>query len=76
LEEKNRFREMIFWPIVFMAGIVVTLIVWRPRGRTESWTEMSAEEKYMLAKKIFTRDPSSFKDKDSDGVEDELEKGS
>lgn len=67
---------MIFWPIVFMAGIVVTLIVWRPRGRTESWTEMSAEEKYMLAKKIFTRDPSSFKDKDSDGVEDELEKGS
>ena len=67
---------MIFWPIVFMAGIVVTLIVWRPRGRTESWTEMSAEEKYMLAKKIFTRDPSSFKDKDADGVEDELEKGS
>jgi hypothetical protein len=76
LEEKNRFREMIFWPIVFMAGIVVTLILWRPRGRTESWTEMSAEEKYMLAKKIFTRDPSSFKDKDSDGVEDEFEKGS
>ena len=67
---------MIFWPIVFMASIVVTLIVWGPRGRTESWTEMSAEEKYMLAKKIFTRDPSSFKDKDSDGVEDELEKGS
>lgn len=35
---------------------------------------MSAEEKYMLAKKIFTRDPSSFKDKDNDGVEDILEK--
>jgi len=29
-----------------------------------------------LAKKIFTRDPSNFKDKDSDGVEDELEKSS
>jgi hypothetical protein len=67
---------MIFWPVIFFVGIVVTLIIWKPTGRTESWTEMSAEEKYMLAKKIFTRDPSSFKDKDSDGVEDELEKGS
>jgi hypothetical protein len=37
---------------------------------------MTAEERYMLAKRIFTRDPSSFKDRDSDGVEDELEKGS
>jgi len=67
---------MIFWPIVFMVGIVVSLIVWKPMGRTESWTEMSAEETYMLAKKIFTRDPSTFKDKDSDGIEDELEKSS
>ena len=76
LEEENRTGQMIFWPVFFMAGIVVILIVWRPRGRTESWTEMSAEEKYLLANKIFSRDPSSFKDKDSDGVEDELEKGS
>jgi len=76
LEEKNRARQMIFWPVIFFVGIVVTLILWRPRGRTESWTEMSAEEKYLLAQKIFSRDPSSFKDKDSDGVEDELEKGS
>ena len=45
-------------------------------ARTESWTEMSAEEKYLLANKIFSRDPQSFKDKDADGVEDELEKGS
>ena len=67
---------MIFWPVIFFVGIVVTLILWRPRGRTESWTEMSAEEKYLLAQKIFTRDPGAFKDKDSDGVEDELEKGS
>ena len=65
---------MIFWPIVLMVGIVVALILWAPRGKTESWTEMSAEEKYMLAKKIFTRDPSDFKDKDNDGVEDILEK--
>ena len=65
---------MIFWPIALMIGVVIALILWRPRGRTELWTEMSAEEKYMLAKKIFTRDPSSFKDKDSDGVEDILEK--
>jgi hypothetical protein len=77
LEEKNGAWEiMIFWPIVFMVGIVVVLIVWRPKGKTESWTEMSAEEKYLLANKIFSRDPSNFKDKDSDGVEDELEKGS
>jgi hypothetical protein len=65
---------MIFWPIALMIGVVIALILWRPRGRTELWTEMSAEEKYMLAKKIFTRDPSSFKDKDSDGIEDILEK--
>ena len=50
-------------------------MLWLPKGRTELWAEMSAEEKYMLAKKIFTRDPGAFKDKDSDGVEDELEKG-
>lgn len=31
---------------------------------------MTAEERYMLAKKIFTRDPSSFRDKDEDGVDD------
>lgn len=67
---------MIFWPVIFFVGVVVILILWRPRGRTESWTEMSAEEKYLLANKIFSRDPQSFKDKDSDGVEDELEKGS
>lgn len=59
-----------------MVGIVVALILWKPMGRTESWTEMSAEEKYMLAKKIFTRDPGAFEDKDLDGVEDELEKDS
>jgi hypothetical protein len=76
LEEKNRAGQMIFWPVIFFVGIVITLILWRPRGRTESWTEMSAEEKYLLANKIFSRDPQSFKDKDSDGVEDELEKGS
>jgi len=66
---------IIFWPIALMLGVVVALMLWLPKGRTELWAEMSAEEKYMLAKKIFTRDPSSFKDKDSDGVEDELEKG-
>jgi hypothetical protein len=65
---------MIFWPIILMVGVVVALILWCPRGKTQSWTEMSAEEKYMLAKQIFTRDPSLFKDKDSDGVEDLLEK--
>jgi hypothetical protein len=65
---------MIFWPIVLMVGIVVALILWSPKGKTEAWTEMSAEEKYMLAKKIFTRDPGDFKDKDNDGVEDILEK--
>jgi len=77
LEKENGTWEILmFWPIIFFVGIVVALILWRPRGRTESWTEMSAEEKYLLANKIFSRDPSSFKDKDSDGVEDELEKGS
>jgi len=34
---------------------------------------MTAEERYMLAKKIFTRDPSSFQDKDEDGVDDIVE---
>ena len=76
LEEKNRARQMIFWPVLFMVGIVVILIVWRPRGRTESWTEMSAEEKYLLANKIFSRDPSNFKDKNSNSVDDRVEKDS
>ena len=67
---------MIFWPVFFMAGIVVILIVWRPRGRTESWTEMTAEEKYLLANKIFSRDPQSFKDKNSNSVDDRVEKDS
>lgn len=31
---------------------------------------MSPEEKYLLAKKIFSRDPKSFKDCDDNGVED------
>jgi hypothetical protein len=74
LEKENWVRQMIFWPVIFFVGIVVILILWRPKSRTESWTEMSAEEKYMLAKQIFTRDPSTFKDKDLDGVEDLLEK--
>jgi hypothetical protein len=34
-----------------MVGIVIALILWRPRGKDEAWTEMTAEEKYMLAKK-------------------------
>ena len=65
---------MIFWPVIFFVGIVVFLIVWRPRGKTESWTEMSAEEKYLLANKIFSRDPSNFKDKNSNSVDDRVEK--
>ena len=64
---------MIFWPVFFMAGIVVILIVWRPRGRTESWTEMTAEEKYMLAEKIFTRDPSNFKDLNNNKIDDQVD---
>lgn len=67
---------MIFWPILFMACLVIALILWKPTGRTEMWTEMTPEEKYMLAKKIFTRDPETFKDNDNDGVEDILEKDS
>jgi len=48
--------------------------MWRPKGRKMDWKEMSSEEKYLLAQKIFTRDPSTFKDKDDDGVDDILEK--
>lgn len=62
------------WPVIFFAGITIALILWRPKERRGGWEEMTSEEKYMLAKKIFTRDPSSFKDQDSDGVDDILEK--
>jgi hypothetical protein len=61
------------WPVLFFAFIVIALILWKPRGKAEIWTEMTAEERYMLAKKIFTRDPSSFQDKDEDGVDDIME---
>jgi hypothetical protein len=65
---------LMFWPIFFFAGIALIFVFWRPRKDRGGWVEMSAEERYMLAKKIFTRDPSAFKDKDEDGVEDILEK--
>ena len=61
------------WPVFFFAFIVIALIAWKPKTKTEVWTEMTAEERYMLAKKIFTRDPSSFQDKDEDGVDDIVE---
>jgi hypothetical protein len=62
------------WPVFFFAGIVLIFLFWRPRKDTGSWQEMTPAEKYMLAKKIFTRDPEAFRDKDDDGVEDILEK--
>lgn len=62
------------WPVFFFIGITLIFILWRPKERRGGWVEMNAEEKYMLAKKIFSRDPSAFKDKDDDGIEDILEK--
>jgi len=62
------------WPVFFFTGIVLIFVFWRPRKERGGWVEMTPEEKYLLAKKIFSRDPSAFKDKDSDGVEDILEK--
>jgi hypothetical protein len=62
------------WPIFFFVGVVLIFVFWRPRDRRGGWVEMTAEERYLLAKKIFTRDPGAFKDKDEDGVEDILEK--
>jgi hypothetical protein len=74
LGQKGFVELLSLWPVLFFAFVVISLILWKPRGKTEVWTEMTAEERYMLAKKIFTRDPSTFKDKDSDGIEDELDK--
>lgn len=62
------------WPVFFFTAIVLILLLWKPKGRATPWKELSAEERYLLAKKIFTRDPSTFKDKDDDGIEDILEK--
>lgn len=66
---------MVFWPIFLAIGIVIALILWKPKSKVDISSDMTAEERYMLAKQIFTRDPGAFKDKDSDGIEDELEKG-
>jgi hypothetical protein len=62
------------WPIFFFVGIVLIFVFWRPRERKGGWVEMTPEERYLLAKKIFSRDPGAFKDNDKDGVEDILEK--
>ena len=71
---KQEREVLMLWPIFFFTGIVLIFVFWRPRKERGGWVELSAEEKYMLAKKIFTRDPSSFRDKNDDGVEDILEK--
>ena len=62
------------WPVFLFVGIVLIFVFWRPHKDTGGWREMTPEEKYMLAKKLFSRDPSAFKDKDEDGIEDILEK--
>lgn len=62
------------WPVFFFVAVVLLLVMWRPRKEKQQYTDLTPEEKYLLAKKIFTRDPGSFKDGDSDGVEDILEK--
>ena len=59
-----------FWPVFFFAGIVLVFVFWRPKKDRGGWVEMSPEEKYLLAKRLYSRDPGSFKDKDNDGVED------
>lgn len=58
------------WPVFFFAGIICIFLLWRPKKAKGGWVEMTPEEKYLLAKKIFSRDPESFKDKDKNGVED------
>ena len=62
------------WPIFFFVGIVLIFVFWRPREPKGGRVEMTPEERYLLAKRIFSRDPGAFKDKDKDGVEDILEK--
>lgn len=61
------------WPIFFFTGIVLIFLFWKPKKAKDGWVEMTPEEKYMLAKRIFTRDPATFKDKDNDGIEDTID---
>jgi len=63
--------------LVCFSGYAFAFVVWKA-GKVEEqqkkdFARDEACSKYMIANRIFSRDPESFKDKDEDGVEDILE---
>lgn len=74
LGKKSSLELLMLWPVFFFVGIVLIFLFWRPKKNRGGWVEMTPEEKYLLAKRLFSRDPASFKDKDNDGVEDIIDK--
>lgn len=61
------------WPVFFFTGVVLIFVFWRPKKERGGWVEMTPEEKYLLAKKIFSRDPSSFKDLNDNKIDDRVD---
>lgn len=63
--------------LVCFSGYAFAFVVWKAGKVDEAQKKMFEEDerssKYMIANRIFSRDPESFKDKDEDGVEDILE---
>jgi hypothetical protein len=63
--------------LVCISGYAFAFVVWKAGKVDEAQKKMFEEDeacsKYMIANRVFSRDPESFKDKDEDGVEDILE---
>jgi len=61
------------WPVFFFTGIVLIFLFWKPKKNRGGWVEMTPEEKYLLAKKIFDRDPGNFKDLNNNNIDDRVD---
>ena len=59
--------------LVLLIGGVYYLIYNFKKINTDFIKNETADD-YLIAKKIFVRDPESFKDKDQDGIDDIIDK--
>ena len=62
--------------LVCFSGYAFAFFIWKAGKVDEDQKKMFEEDeacsKYMIANRVFSRDPENFKDKDDDGVEDIL----
>jgi len=63
--------------LLLLSGYAIAFLIWKANKvddeQRKNFEIDEACQKYMIANRIFSRDPENFKDKDEDGVEDLLE---